>query len=245
MIDMLTKQQDIRKMFLTYDNIIQSVDYGFLQLFLSKYDVMSKIFHLKIFKDKSKDLRQQFLINRPERDLLKWLSNNKITYDNCNEYGIDYKQRNEIYFNDVFISTFGNNLVNLLAKGYIEKLIISVDLKNKYKLQILDDLFNEYYDIVKIVNDDTETKVHYFRDKEMNTIVTDDEQLLYDNKDYLKGKSIMINNCSYIYDIHKHKYIYGVYKDIKITKNKWESLSDYTVSFIEPYTYKNTDKGQG
>lgn len=221
-------------MFVTYDNIIQSMDYAYLQFFLSKKELFSKIFYLRIFDNISKDMKQQYLINRPERDLLKWLSNNRVTYDNCHEYGIDIRQLNDFYYNDILISTFGRNITNLLAKGYIEKLVIAVDMDNKNKLKVIQNIFEEYQDEVKIVDDSIETKQYYFRDKSMDTIVTDDENLLYKNKEYLKDKSLMINKASYIFEFIKAN-IFDDNKTVMITKNRWEELKDYSISFIEPY----------
>ena len=235
MLDILTNEHDIRRMFVTYDNIIQSTDYAFLQFFLSKRNIFDKIFHLKIFENISKDMKQQYLINRPEKDLLKWLSNGKVTYENCHEYGINTRQLEDFYYNDIMISTFGKNITNLLAKGYIEKLVISVDKENINKLKIIGDIFSEYQNEIKIVDDSDETKQYYFRDIDMDTIVTNDEELLYDNVKYLKNKSIMINHTSYIFDFIKTR-IFDEDKTVMVTKNRWEELKDYTISFIKPYT---------
>lgn len=233
MLDILTNKQDIRRMFITYDNIIQSMDYAYIQFFLSKREIFDKIFHLRIFNNLSKDMIQQYLINRPERDLLKWLSNNKVTYDNCIDYGIDIKQ--DVYYKDILISTFGNNLTNLLAKGYVEKIVISLDVTNKNKLKILQEVFAEYQDEIKIVDDSIETKLYYIKNKTMDTIVTDDDNLLYQNREFIKDKSIMINQTSYIFDFIKTK-LFDEEKTAMITKNRWEELEGYSISFIKPYT---------
>lgn len=231
-----------RNMLVTYDNIIQCTDYGFLEFIMKMKSRggYENVFYTNVFKQMTKEERIHLLINRNEYDLLAMLSDGKVTIKNCIEYGLDIFQYNEDYFFNYQLSNFAMNLPLLLANKTIDKLYISVDIHNKHKVKILTELLTEYQDKVTVLSDNAKDITEYIRFKKINTVVTTDE-IAFRNKEYLEGKSLMIQDIGHIYEILDTDFLEKDSK-AKITKHRWEEVQNISVSFIELYKFKNLRK---
>jgi hypothetical protein len=224
--------EDKRKMLVTYDNIIQSTDYGFIQNILDDPKLES-YFYTKLMHMSSINERILLLNARSEKDLFKYMSDGIISNGNCNDLGIDLRQLDEKYFKDAIISKFADRLPLLLANNTVDNLIISVDLENKNKIKILGNLFSEYMDKVTLINDIDNIIDEYIAKKEINTVVSTDD-ILFRNINKLGGKSVMILDVGYIYNIINTDFI-SQGTQAKITKNRWEERNDLSISFIKPF----------
>lgn len=225
-----------RNMFITYDNIIQSVDYGFIQYMIDYMDWKKCGLKFEyIIRRMTKNEILLFINNRNVEDLFSFLTDNRLNKDNVYTIGIDINQKDSKYFNDYKISRFGERLPILLANKSIDNLTISVDTSNINKVKILLELFDEYKDIVKIVDNSHDTIINCIKDENINSIFSD-ESILYETKDFLAGKSVMIRDVGWIYDIIDTNFL-SKNTIAKITKNNWELMDNLDISFIDPFVY--------
>ena len=211
-----------RNMIIEYDNIIQSTDYGFLESIL--YSKYNKLTFLRMLNQND---RLYFLLNRPIKDIFSFLTNGEINENNYKNYHIDLNQNSNIYFKDIIVSEFANGLKTLLLNKSIDKLMIAVDVKNKYKLKTLDVLYHEYGDLIKICDISNIDK--YIQSDEYNTVVVNNDTA-YRNKEFLNGKSIMIPNMKYLWEKIN---VDG--EEILVTKDRWEEEIELDTVFFHPF----------
>lgn len=225
MFDVFQSAKMKRNMIVEYDNIIQSTDYGFYEAIKTNEN-----FKLPIMNQISIDDRLFMLITRRNPDVLSFLTRGVITKDNCKKFDIDILQRSYEYFENPQISEFANNLKLLLVSHSIDKCTVAVDTENKNKLKILNTVFKEYNDLIRIIdiNDIDENIKKY----ESNTLVLNEYTALR-NIDKLEGKAVMINETGYLTDLYKFDEA-----EFKITKNKWEERVELSVGFFKPFKLK-------
>lgn len=224
-----------------YDNIIQSIDYGFLQYIIT-HDDISNNFFINVFKNMNAYERLFMINSRKKEDLFMFLSNNKINKFNCDKYGIDIQQRSKEYFKDVIVSNFAMKLPILLANGSVDKLLVALDTNNANKLTTLVGLFSDYMDKISIIGDADHIIDKYIKKREINTVVLTDD-VAYRNIDELYGKSVMIMDTESIYDEYDAGMVQAGLK-AKITKHKWEERNDLTITFLKPYKFDNIRKAE-
>lgn len=227
---MINVDKTQRNMIIEYDNIIQSIDYGF-------YEYIRNTEYLKLnglLSLMNIDEIIFTIINRPVKDILCFLTQDKISLDNCSEFNIDKFQRNSNYFIDPIISEFSSNINLLLLTKSVDKLFISVDVKNKEKIKILESIFFEYLDLINIV--DINYLDEYIQKDDINTVVANEDTVIR-NIDFLKNKSIMIPQFAYMFtreELDGEMY--------QISKYHWEEKNDLDVVFFEPYRFKEKRK---
>lgn len=217
--------KDYRGLLLEYDNIVQSIDYGYIDFMLHHTNwTENNLKYENLFRKMTPEETTIFLNERNESDLFVFLSKtNKKTIE------LDANQYSEEYFKDIQISKFAEGLPVLISSGSINKLFIAVDKKNKYKLNVILYLLKEYKKEIIIVDNNEIPK--YLIDNRINSVFLN-EDTAFRNIDKLKNKAIMINDTGYIYDYFK---VDG--EDVKITKNRWEERTYLDISFIKPFKY--------
>lgn len=227
--------QEHRNMLISYDNIIQSTDYSFVDFMLNSLDWKKHGFKFEdLLRCMTKKERLYFINNRPEEDLFIFLSDGKYNISNISSLGIDINQYSEAYFMDIIISDFGNKLPLLLSNNSIDKLYISVDISNVNKLNILTYILGDYSD--KVIICDIGKFDDYIKLSNINTIFTNDAELKpFIGQDFLNNKSIMINDNEYIYYWLNTDFLSKGSK-AKLTKSEWE-ITGLDISFIKPFNY--------
>lgn len=225
MFDVFQSAKIKRNMIVEYDNIIQSTDYGFYEAIRTNEN-----FKLPIMNQVTIDDRLMMIITRRNPDVLSFLTRNIINKSNYKKFDIDILQRSYEYFENPQISEFANNLKLLLVSRSIDKCTIAVDTENRNKLKILNTIFKEYNDLIKII--DINDIDEHIKKYESNTLVLNEDTAMR-NIDKLEGKAVMINETGYLHDLCKFD---GA--EFRITKNKWEERVELNVGFFKPFKLK-------
>ena len=221
---------------MTFDNVLYIKEFGFIKYLLDNKDEFKDKLRLELFDNISDSWIIRYLLERKEKDIIKWLSKDE-SYNNYL-----YKIMNNFYDNqdDKYkgvITDFAMGFLKLLCNKNIKKVLIAANLNNKNELSVLSYLFNEFLiDKVSVFQYDEDTMKEYLSSKEYTLIITDELDLLNDNIELLTGKSVCIPYTGYNFDIKRKKFKLDS-ADIITSKHEMEFKSakyKFNLGFIEP-----------
>lgn len=211
--------------FMTYNNVIQSVDMLILEFILK-----SKIEGLNIrpFESNSNANNLLKILQRKEVDIFNMISRDQKISDSVY---YDYlsalpKEYNEDYVTD-FIKGFN---VYSKTKSSVNKLVVATG-GNKIKEQIILDTLTGVN--IEFVNDDDVTISEYIKNEDFKLIITDRDDLVNANIKSIEGKVICFPYVGYLFEEQLE-----ASQNVMYSKYNFELKSfggKFTVGYFEPF----------
>lgn len=225
-------------MFITYNTLIVMKEIGLITHMMENYDIYKDRLNLDLFLYKCKAYIIRLLLDRKEKDIIKWLVKDSIYIEELNNELYDYIQ----YTSEDIVTNFSTGLTKLLCSNTVKKMVISIDFKDINGLNILKEMFSEYIDSkIFIVDTKRETMIKYIKDKKYTLIMTDDIDLINECIDMIEGKSICIPYTGYNFEMTKDEFIIDD-MELMMSKHKLEIKSleyKFNLGFIEPFKISN------
>ena len=220
--------------FITYNNIMM-INEIFVYEYEIKpnFDYYNKYLKLDIFKGMSMNACLKIILQRKVKDFIEWLGRNeksiiKMKEEISNKFIYTHKYAD--------LSNLGEGILNLLLNGNVKKAVIAVDHNDKVALDLLLDLFEVIPEEKVFFVDYTKENIEkYIKDEDYKLIMTDEDDILYDNRFSLKGKSVCIPYVGYNFEQIEVDNGLG---QVLLSKHKWEFYEkelECSIGFIEPY----------
>lgn len=220
-------------MFMTYDTLISVRELGTIQYLMENYDTFKNKLNLDVFIEKSNPYIIRLLLERKEKDIIKWLIKDMKDYEELYEELYDYIN----YTNSNIVTDFCLGIPKLLCSKSVSKLVISIDNRDINGLKILNDIFYEYVDDkVFIVDNQESTIIKYIKDKKYTLLMTDEIDILNGCLKFLEGKSVCIPYTGYNFDVIDGELVDDI--QLLMSKHKFEITSithKFNLGFIEPF----------
>ena len=220
--------------FISYNNIMM-----INEIFVYEYEIKPKFDHynkylkLDIFKGMSMNACLKIIIQRKVKDFIEWLGRDEESVIKMKEELSDKFKYTHKYAE---LSNLGEGILSLLLNGNIKRVVIAVDNNDSVALDLLLSLFETVPEEKVFFVDYTKENIEkYIKDEDYKLIMTDEDDLLFDNRFNLKGKSVCIPYIGYNFEQMK---VVNELGQILLSKHKWEFYQDeldFNIGFIEPY----------
>lgn len=218
---------------ITYDTIISLKEYCFYNNIIEpKFDYYNKYLRLDLFKLYKEPARIRILLNRKEKNFIDWLARDeeaKILMHEELDNLLKYTHSEDFYH----ISSFAIGLKKFMINDFVNKITIMIDFKDTKGVSLLCKLYSEYKDKIKLVD---YNEINFLNQiKNHDIIISDNTDIIDNNIEYIKGKTICIPYTGYNFTIDN--------KMIMMSSNKFEFksvLNSFNLGFIELFKITNT-----
>lgn len=193
----------VDKIVITYDNIILMKEIGLVEYLLDNFDYYNKYLKLDIFKKYKKCAIIRILVDRKEKDFISLFARDKNSEIKMRK---ELKDRLDKTLNNK-VSNFATGLLKLIMTRNIDKVVILIDKSDIEGIRLLGNLYNQYTDLIYIVDKTEENMKKYFTDDSYGIIFTDETDILNLKKvkKKLKGKTVCIPFTGYNFRKQKSK----------------------------------------
>lgn len=217
---------------ITYDTIISLKEYCFYNNIIEpKFDYYNKYLRLDLFKLYKEPARIRILLNRKEKNFIDWLARNddakQLMHEELDNL-LKYTHSEDFYH----ISSFAIGLKKFMINDFVNKITIMIDFKDTKGVSLLCKLYSEYQDKIKLVDYNRESFFNQI--KKHDVIITDNTDIIDENIEFIKGKTISIPYTGYNFTIDE--------KNILLSKDKFEFKSvlySFNIGFIELFKITN------
>lgn len=220
--------------FITYNNIMMINEIFIYEYELKpKFDYYNQYLKLDIFKGMSMNACLKIILQRKIKDFIEWLGRDKESVSKMkNELSDKFKYTHKY----AELSNLGEGILSLILNGNVKRVVIAIDENDINGINLLLELFESVpEEKIFFVDYNKETLTKYIKDKKYKLIMIDDDDLLFENRFDLQGKSICIPYLGYIFE---HVKVDNDLGEILLSKHKWEFYQDelnFNIGFIEPY----------
>lgn len=220
--------------FITYNNIMMINEIFVYEYELKpNFDYYNQYLKLDIFKGMSMNACLKIILQRKIKDFIEWLGRDKESISKMkNELSDKFKYTHKY----AELSNLGEGILSLILNGNVKRVVIAIDENDKNSISLLLDLFESVpEEKIFFVDYNKETLTKYIKDKDYKLIMIDDDDLLFENRFDLQGKSVCIPYLGYIFE---HVKVDNDLGEILLSKHKWEFYQDelnFNIGFIEPY----------
>lgn len=229
----LKKEENV---LITYNGIINNNALDFIKNVLFNDEKISNTDVIRYLKNKNDKMLCKLVLERKITNPIEWLfyKNEDLKKSLVDIIGDEW---NRTYIGE--ITDFAKGLNNLFFGKFAKDITIVIDESDKGAITILQTLFDPKFMSNVIIEKTPGGKItkDLLMDKQYTLIINDDLDILYNNSDLLKGKSICIPYTGYNFTLEKDDNLI-IEDEILISKHKFEFIAiekGFNLSFFYPY----------